>query len=110
MNTLRASAPKSVLLPTLLSAITAGCSSPIDTAEGLTSALASARPGDVVELAAVTIEGGFDLPPGVTLLGQSMATKDIREGGFYAGSPARPASQWRKAVAAMYANLNKKRE
>ena len=67
--------------------------------------------GDNVTLAGqVGLVGHINIADGVTLLGQSMATKDIREGGYYAGSPARPAAQWRKAVAAMYANLNKKRD
>ena len=67
--------------------------------------------GNNVTLAGqVGLVGHINIADGVTLLGQSMATKDIREGGFYAGSPARPAAQWRKAVAAMYANLSKKRD
>lgn len=67
--------------------------------------------GNNVTLAGqVGLVGHINIADGVTLLGQSMATKDIREGGFYAGSPARPAAQWRKAVAAMYSNLNKKRD
>ena len=66
--------------------------------------------GNNVTLAGqVGLVGHINIADDVTLLGQSMATKDIREAGFYAGSPARPAAQWRKAVAAMYANLNKKR-
>ena len=66
--------------------------------------------GDNVTLAGqVGLVGHINIADNVTLLGQSMATKDIREAGQWAGSPARPAAQWRKAVAAMYANLNKKR-
>ena len=66
--------------------------------------------GNNVTLAGqVGLVGHINIADDVTLLGQSMATKDIREAGHWAGSPARPAAQWRKAVAAMYANLNKKR-
>ncbi len=66
--------------------------------------------GDNVTLAGqVGLVGHIEIADNVTLLGQSMATKDIREAGAWAGSPARPAALWKKAVAAMYANLNKKR-
>jgi len=66
--------------------------------------------GNNVTLAGqVGLVGHINIADNVTLLGQSMATKDIREAGMWAGSPARPAALWRKAVAGMYANLNKKR-
>lgn len=64
---------------------------------------------DVTLAGQVGLVGHIKIADNVTLLGQSMATKDIREAGAWAGSPARPAALWKKAVAAMYANLNKKR-
>ncbi|MEM7467326.1 MAG: UDP-3-O-(3-hydroxymyristoyl)glucosamine N-acyltransferase, partial [Pseudomonadota bacterium] len=52
--------------------------------------------GNNVTLAGqVGLVGHINIADGVTLLGQSMATKDIREPGQYAGSPARPAAEWR---------------
>lgn len=67
--------------------------------------------GDEVTLAGqVGLVGHINIASNVTLLGQSMATKDIKEPGMWAGSPARPAAQWRKAVARMYANLSKPRK
>lgn len=65
--------------------------------------------GNNVTLAGqVGLVGHISIADNVTFLGQSMATKDVREAGAWAGSPARPAALWKKAVAAMYANLNKK--
>lgn len=70
----------------------------------------SAVLGDSVTLAGqVGLVGHIKVADNVTFLGQSMATKDVREAGVWAGSPARPAALWKKAVAAMYSNLNKKR-
>ncbi|MGR8949037.1 MAG: UDP-3-O-(3-hydroxymyristoyl)glucosamine N-acyltransferase [Gammaproteobacteria bacterium] len=65
---------------------------------------------DVTLAGQVGLVGHITIGDGVTLLGQSMATKDIKQPGLWAGSPARPAALWRKAVAGMYANLNKKQD
>jgi len=66
----------------------------------------SSRLGDYVVLAGqVGLVGHIDIADHVTLLGQSMATKDIRESGVWAGSPARPAKQWRRAIARLYSGI-----
>jgi len=62
--------------------------------------------GDDVTLAGqVGLVGHINIANNVTLLGQSMATKDIRESGVWAGSPARPAKLWKRAIARLYAGL-----
>ena len=69
----------------------------------------STKLGDNVTLAGqVGLVGHITIADNVTLLGQSMATKDLREPGMWAGSPARPAAQWRKAIAKLYVGLNRK--
>jgi UDP-3-O-[3-hydroxymyristoyl] glucosamine N-acyltransferase len=62
--------------------------------------------GDNVVLAGqVGLVGHIKIGDNVTLLGQSMVTKDIREPGVWAGSPARPAKLWRRAIARLYAGV-----
>ncbi|MBT8445670.1 MAG: UDP-3-O-(3-hydroxymyristoyl)glucosamine N-acyltransferase [Gammaproteobacteria bacterium] len=63
----------------------------------------STRLGDRVTLAGqVGIVGHLDITDDVTVLGQSMVTKSLSRPGIYAGSPAKPADEWRRAMAAMY--------
>ncbi len=68
----RPNRPTNLAPPLCLGALllSSGCGGDISSAQGLTQALASARPGDIIQLGAVTIEGGFDVPPGVTLQGR----------------------------------------
>ena len=55
--------------------------------------------GDNVTLAGqVGLVGHIKVADKVTFLGQSMVTKDIREAGVWAGSPARPAALWKKLL------------
>ena len=59
--------------------------------------------GDEVVLAGqVGVVGHVRIADRVTLLGQSMATKDIDQSGTWAGSPARPARLWKRAIARLY--------
>ncbi len=63
----------------------------------------STRLGDRVTLAGqVGVVGHLDIASDVTVLGQSMVTKSLPRAGVYAGSPAKPADEWRRAIAAMY--------
>ncbi|MFT4580995.1 MAG: UDP-3-O-[3-hydroxymyristoyl] glucosamine N-acyltransferase [Gammaproteobacteria bacterium] len=62
---------------------------------------------DVVLAGQVGLVGHIHIADNVTLLGQSMATKDIREAGVWAGSPARPAKQWKRAIARLYSRVNR---
>jgi len=68
----------------------------------------SSRIGDDVVLAGQTgLVGHIAIANGVTVLGQSMVTKDIRESGVWGGSPARPAKLWKRAIARLYAGLER---
>lgn len=68
----------------------------------------STRLGDRVTTAGqVGMVGHLTIADDVTVLGQSMVTKSIREPGLWAGSPARPAKIWRKAMARFYAGFSK---
>lgn len=68
----------------------------------------SSRIGDDVVLAGQTgLVGHIEIASGVTILGKSMVTKDIRESGVWGGSPARPAKLWRRAIARLYAGLER---
>jgi UDP-3-O-[3-hydroxymyristoyl] glucosamine N-acyltransferase len=60
--------------------------------------------GNHVTLAGQTgLVGHIEVADGVTALGQSMISKSIKEPGTtWAGSPAKPAHIWRKAIARFY--------
>jgi UDP-3-O-[3-hydroxymyristoyl] glucosamine N-acyltransferase len=62
---------------------------------------------DVVVAGQVGLVGHISVADNVTLLGQSMVTKDIREPGVWAGSPARPAKLWKRAIARLYAGISR---
>jgi UDP-3-O-[3-hydroxymyristoyl] glucosamine N-acyltransferase len=63
----------------------------------------STRLGNRVTLAGqVGIVGHIEIGDDVTVLGQSMVTKNIERPGAYAGSPARPAQLWQRAIAGFY--------
>ena len=68
----------------------------------------SSRIGDDVVLAGQTgLVGHIEIASGVTVLGQSMVTKNIHEPGVWGGSPARPAKLWKRALARLYAGLER---
>ncbi len=68
----------------------------------------SSRLGDRVTLAGqVGLVGHISVCDDVTVLGQSMVTKNINTPGAWAGSPARPAERWRRAIARLYAGLDR---
>jgi UDP-3-O-[3-hydroxymyristoyl] glucosamine N-acyltransferase len=59
--------------------------------------------GNNVTMAGQTgVVGHIHIADGVTVLGQSMVSKSIKESGIWAGSPAKPANIWRKAIARFY--------
>jgi len=60
---------------------------------------------DVVLAGQCGLVGHINVTDNVTVLGQSMVTKNIREAGVWAGSPARPAQLWKRAIARLYAGL-----
>lgn len=69
----------------------------------------SSRIGDDVVLAGQSgLVGHIEIASGVTVLGQSMVTKSIREAGVWGGSPARPAKLWKRALAQLYAGLERR--
>ena len=70
----------------------------------------SSRIGDDVVLAGQTgLVGHIEIANGVTVLGKSMVTKDIREPKvIWGGSPARPAKLWKRAIARLYAGIERK--
>ncbi len=68
----------------------------------------SSRLGNDVVLAGQTgLVGHIDIADGVTVLGQSMVTKNIGEAGVWGGSPARPAKLWKRALAKLYAGIER---
>jgi UDP-3-O-[3-hydroxymyristoyl] glucosamine N-acyltransferase len=66
--------------------------------------------GNFVTLAGQTgVVGHIHIADGVVALGQSMITKSIKQAGMWAGSPARPANLWKKAIARFYRVERKKK-
>ncbi len=70
----------------------------------------SSRIGNDVVLAGQTgLVGHIGIADGVTVLGKSMVTKDIRDTkAIWGGSPARPAKLWKQAIARLYAGIDRK--
>jgi UDP-3-O-[3-hydroxymyristoyl] glucosamine N-acyltransferase len=74
----------------------------------MTGISGSTRLGDRVTLAGqVGVTGHLNICSDVTVLGKSVVAKHVLRPGVYAGNPIRPADQWRRAMARLYADARK---
>ena len=68
----------------------------------------STRLGNRVTLAGqVGTVGHVTIADDVTVLGKGGVTKDVPKAGIYAGMPLKPARLWRRAMARLYAGLER---